>query len=336
LKLLITGSTGFLGSNLLTELENPNYKKKLGIETIKLLVRSKEKAKNIKSDLYTLEIIEGDLSNISALKKAAENVDAVIHIASKYAVKGRYRDFYTANVEGTKNLIDQLKPGTKFVLTSSVAVYGFNANKGRLFKEDFEPKKPFGPYQKTKKLQEDLAREMCKENGLFFVALRPPMISGRGDEPTRILLENIKKRVIMFGRGGKGLIPVMHPRDVAKLHLLALEKIEDVNGEAFHATSVHVPFEEYVNAYARAAGLKEIKLKVPYWFIYSIGAFMEFISFNTLDMNRFSVKMLGSSDHLDLTNVTEKLAFKPDYTLEEIVKEGAEWYKELEEKKKNK
>ena len=334
MKLLITGSTGFLGSNLLTELENPEYKKKLGIESIKLLVRSKEKAKDIKSELYTLEIIEGDLSNIPALKKATENVDAVIHIASKYGIKGRYREYYTANVEGTKNLIDQLQPGTKFVLTSSVAVYGYNANKGKLFTEDYEPKKPFGPYQKTKKLQEDLAREMCKEKGLPFVALRPPMISGRGDLPTKILVDNIKKRMIMFGRGGKGLVPILHPRDAAKLHLLALEKINEVDGEAFHAASFHVPFKEYVNTLAREVGLKDIKLHVPYFMIYSLGAFMEFISFNTADINRFSVKILGASDHLDVTKVTEKLGFKPTYTLEDVIKECGAGCKELEKNNK--
>jgi len=327
-KILLTGGTGFLGRNILAELEDPVYKEKLQIESIRLLVRTSAKAKDLKSELYDLEILEGDITNPLAVKKAVEGVDAVIHVASKYSLKGTLEEFMTANVDGTRNIIEALEPGTSFILTSSTAVYGWSANKGKPFSEDFEPKKPFGSYQISKKMQEDLARKLCREKGISFVAIRPPMILGAGDEPAKALMENLEKGRIVLLRGGKGLIPVVHPRDAAKAHLLALEKAAKLNGESFHLASFHVPFKDYVNAFSKELGLQPVKRKAPYPLLYAIGWFLEVLP-KEHDITRFAVKFIGSNTHLDVSKITDKLAFKPTYGLEQTVKETADWYKSL-------
>ncbi|MFW9921981.1 MAG: NAD-dependent epimerase/dehydratase family protein [Candidatus Thorarchaeota archaeon] len=328
MKLLITGSTGFLGSYILKELENPDYKRKLDIEKIRLLVRNSEKAKKIKSDIYPIEIVQGDLTDRKAIKRAVEGIDAVIHTASKYNITGKKKDFIQTNVQGTRYLLEELAPGTTFILTSTVGVYGYSANKGKPFKEDYEPKRPFWHYQVTKKMQEDLAREMCKEKGITFVALRPPMISGAGDEPTRILMENLEKKRIFITRGGKGIVPVAHPIDAARAHLLALEKAKEVNGKAFHFVSFHIKFIDFANTFCEKLGLKPVKIRAPYWFIYAFAAFMEFLPFPS-DFSRFSVKILGASDTLDTTNIEKDLEFKPIKNVHDVVNEAVEWYKSL-------
>ena len=330
MKLLVTGGTGFLGSYILKELEKPGYKEKFKLETIRLFVRNPEKGKKIKSDKYKIEIVVGDMTDEAAIKEAVKGIDAVIHVASKYAIKGKKKDFMKINVDGTRYLLEGLEPGSIFVLTSSTAVYGWSTNKGQPFAEDYEPKNPFWHYQVSKKMQEDLARKMCQEKGIYFVALRPPMISGPGDDPTRVLMDNLKKKMIPLCRGGKGIVPVTHPEDAANAHLLALEKAKENDGEAFHFVSFHVPFKDFANEFNKGLGLKPLKMKVPYWMIYSFAAFLEFLPLN-LDYTRFSVKMLGASDQLITTKITEKLGFKPKYKLEESVKESVEWYKALKE-----
>lgn len=327
-KILLTGGTGFLGKNILKELENPVYKEKLQIESIRLLVRNPAKAKDIKSELYDLEILEGDIIDPIAVRKAVAGVDAVIHVASKYSLKGKMEDFMSANVDGTRNIIEALKPGTVFILTSSTAVYGYNANKGKPFNEDFEPKNPFGNYQKSKKMQEDLARQLCKEKGIVFVAIRPPMILGPGDEPAKVLMGGLEEGRVILLRGGKGTIPVVHPRDAAKAHLLALEKASELNGESFHLASFHVRFKDYANAFSKELGLEPLKKKAPYSLVYFLAWLLD-ISPKEHDITRFTVKFLGSNTQLDVSNITEKLGFKPDYSLEQTVKETADWYKSL-------
>lgn len=227
--------------------------------------------------------------------------------------------------------MEALNKGSILILTSSVGVYGYNANKGKPFTEEYEPKMPFWHYQVTKKMQEDLARVKCKEKGIIFVALRPSMILGPGDEPTRIFMENIEKRRIILARGGKGFIPVVHPIDAAKAHLLALEKATKVNGEVFHFSSFHVRFKDLANAFTKEMGIKPIKMRVPYWFIYSFATIMEELLKNS-PYSRFAVKFLGASDQLDFSKITQQLGYQPIYKLEETIKETVDWYKSLKAK----
>ncbi|MHA2254260.1 MAG: NAD-dependent epimerase/dehydratase family protein, partial [Candidatus Kariarchaeaceae archaeon] len=158
--LLITGATGFLGSYILKELETPRFRETLDFETIRFLVRSPEKAVDLKSDFYAYETIKGDLFDHKSIEKAATGVDAIIHIAALFDASSKKEEFEKANVLGTQVLINSLKSGSKFILTSSTGVYGFPNQKEPLA-EDYEPKKPYWHYQKSKKNQEDLAFELC-------------------------------------------------------------------------------------------------------------------------------------------------------------------------------
>jgi len=69
-------------------------------------------------------------------------------------------------------------------------------------------------------------------------------------------------------------------------------------------------------------------MKAPYSLLYSIGWFSEILP-KEYDINRFTIKFLGSNTKLDVSKITEKLGFKPKYGLEQTVKETADWYKSL-------
>lgn len=47
------------------------------------------------------------------------------------------------------------------------------------------------------------------------------------------------------------------------------------------------------------------------------------------EINRFTVKFLDSDTNLDVSKITEKLEFKPEYSLERTIKETTDWYKSL-------
>src|SRR3990167_7384030 len=86
MKALVTGATGFVGSNLVNRLENEGWK-------LNLLLRPK-----------------GNLSNIESLKKAVDKIDVVFHLAA--ALPHHHlldNEYWETNVEGTKNLLDACK-----------------------------------------------------------------------------------------------------------------------------------------------------------------------------------------------------------------------------------
>jgi dihydroflavonol-4-reductase len=308
--LLLTGSTGFIGSWILQMLE----------DTVKAY----------KSKRYKIEIVEGNLLDHRSLSKAAEGVDAVIHTAALYDASSSKKSFLLSNVEGTKALIDSLKPVTRFVLTSTYGVYGF-PNEKEPIDEDFEPKRPIWHYQKSKKVQEDMARKLCRERNIRFCAVRPPTTIGPRERlfiPGMITF--IQEGKLMLIDGGDNIIPFAHGEDAARAHLLALKQIDENDGEAFHFESFHVPFKEMVAAFCRELGLQPVTKSVPLFMASTVAVLsdaMRKIGFDP-PFTRFMVRFLSSHSLLDQNKIKNRLGYEPQYDLEQTVSESVKWYNE--------
>lgn len=327
--LLVTGGTGFLGSYVLKALDNEENKKRFTFDTVRLLVRNKRKAEEITLENFKLEVFEGNLTNKTSLEKASVGVSHVIHIAALYDIKGSWRDFKEANIDGTANLLASLHPGTVFVLTSTYGVYGFSSNKGKPITEDFDDWKPFWHYQKSKAEQETLAWKMSKELGIHLAVVRPPNIIGPGDMPGAYnICKNLEEGNLILTRGGKGWVPVAHPTSVAWVHIELLARAKELEGEVFHVVDFHARSKDYFNAYAKALGLKPLKRSVPYPLLYIIATLLDWLPINS-DITRFSIKFIGANDQLDTTKAEEKLGFRSQYDLESVISEVVEWYKSL-------
>ena len=179
MKILITGSSGFLGKNLYQRLKK-KYKV-FGVDINEsqfsnylLDLTDKEKTKNL---LKTIK------PNIIIHTAALPNVDyCEIH----------QEEAYNINVKGTKNLIDSLKDQkAKFIFISSDYVYdGLRGN----FNEE-SPTNPLNYYGKTKLEAEQIVRR-CKN----YLILRPTVIFGwdeRGKNFFMQLFKNQKDNKIM-------------------------------------------------------------------------------------------------------------------------------------------
>jgi len=108
MKILVTGATGYLGSELIKHLKGD----------IRILTRRKDvKIKNC-------EIFRGDITNLHDVKNAVKDVDIIYHNAALVDHFAPYETLYKINVLGTKNIMDAaLKEGVKkIVYTSTVAV----------------------------------------------------------------------------------------------------------------------------------------------------------------------------------------------------------------------
>ena len=146
--LLLTGATGFLGSWILDTMGRERTASRLGYGTVRLLARDPGKAGGIALPDARIELAKGDLLDPPSVRRAAEGVRAVIHVAALYDLRSRWADFYRSNVEATEALIRGLPPASRFVLTSTYGVYGFPHAVD--ITEDYEPKRPIWHYQKTK------------------------------------------------------------------------------------------------------------------------------------------------------------------------------------------
>lgn len=109
----LTGSTGFLGSHLVSALLAVGYK-------VKALIRPHH---YLGDDTSGVDWVRGSLEQSASLEALVDGADYVIHLAG--LVKGvHYEEFAKANVSGTGHLIDAIQstaPNAKLLLVSSLA-----------------------------------------------------------------------------------------------------------------------------------------------------------------------------------------------------------------------
>jgi nucleoside-diphosphate-sugar epimerase len=156
--ILLTGASGFLGSQIKTSCEKNHSIQTLG----------RQKSNDILCDLAT-EI------------PAFENTEVVIHAAGKAHVYPRNeaeeKEFFDINVEGTKHLLQSLEnnPVSKFIFVSSVSVYGLG--KGEWISEE-TPLKGNSPYALSKIQAEKIIEDWCTKKNIPFLIVRLPLIVG--------------------------------------------------------------------------------------------------------------------------------------------------------------
>lgn len=203
---LITGATGMIGSFIIDTLMYWNRSKKVGC-TVIAMGRSEERAKQ-RLGRYWLNdkfiFVQHDVN--FPLYENIPNADFVIHSASTTHPEAYATEpisTITTNIFGTYNLLNWLCSNcnhARFVLTSSVEVYG--QNKDRL---DYFEEKSSGyidcntlraGYPESKRLSEALCQAYIKEKEMDCVVARLPRTYG----PT--MLMNDTKALSQFIKKG--------------------------------------------------------------------------------------------------------------------------------------
>lgn len=167
--ILLTGSTGFVGSALLTALQKfPGCR----------VVSAVRSAASASDDV----VVVGDIDGATDYSSALAGVNVVIHAAArahimKDEVSDPLAEYRRVNVDGTLNLARQAAvAGVKrFVFISSIGVHGLNSS--RPFKET-DTEAPHDAYAISKYEAEQGLRKLASETGLEVVIIRPPLVYG--------------------------------------------------------------------------------------------------------------------------------------------------------------
>ncbi len=127
MRILVTGSDGFIGSHLTEALVKKGYEVKAftlynSFDSIGWLDSVSEEVKN------QIEIFKGDIRDPNCVRQAMKNSDVVFHLAALIAIPYSYYSpdsYVDTNVKGTLNLLQAARDeGTRFVHTSTSEVYG--------------------------------------------------------------------------------------------------------------------------------------------------------------------------------------------------------------------
>ncbi len=168
---LITGSTGLIGSQMVRLLACYNRIQGLGIKIL-AMVRSEEKGKKLFAPLIErgdVKLILGDINDELVVE---DEIDYIIHGASatssKYFVSNPVETIYTA-LDGTSNILKLAqKKGIKaMVYLSSLEVYGTPEESAGLIAEDnygyIDPLSTRSSYSEGKRMVECLCASYAQE-----------------------------------------------------------------------------------------------------------------------------------------------------------------------------
>jgi UDP-glucose 4-epimerase len=169
-KILVTGGAGFIGSHIVDRLISEDFEVTVidNLQTGHLKnLKGNEKRKE-------LHFVRGDIRDISSVRNAIKDVDAVFHEAAFLDVALSFENPVLTNemnVNGTLNILKASSDfGVKrFINASSAAVYGSTL---RSQKKEDDPLNPTSPYGVSKLAAESYVRLFNNLYGMETVSLR--------------------------------------------------------------------------------------------------------------------------------------------------------------------
>jgi nucleoside-diphosphate-sugar epimerase len=215
-KVLVTGGTGFIGTELVEQLHKKGYE-------ITILDR-----KDKPIGLDHVKYIQGDLDNPAKCVFACAGQDYVIHLAAKARIPESFinpDEYFDSNVTGTRNILTAASAVgiRKFVFAGSSSVYGNNTAPN---KPTHKPD-PLNYYAMSKLFGEHLCRQYKIMFNLNYNILRFFTVYSE-NQPTSLLFGKFAQMVkdgqpVTIHGDGEFKRDYIHVSDVAKACIASME-----------------------------------------------------------------------------------------------------------------
>lgn len=279
---LVTGATGFVGKWTVVRLLQAGYPVR---GTIRSMRKAPDVFKSVTNEVgrdaaVRLELVEADLLDDKGWAEAMSGVSTVMHVAAAIRADEPKDSNLVIRpaLEGTERVLKATHAAgiERFIMTSSIATVGYghgHTTGRRVYDETFftnlDGMKFTWAYCIGKTRAERLAWDFAKANGVDLTTIHPGAIIGPAlDEDASISIGLVSGLL----DGSTPAMPsngfsIIDVRDVADLHVAALEKPETI-GQRYLATSDYTPFPEVANILRAAYPDWKITMRiVPDWLI---------------------------------------------------------------------
>jgi dihydroflavonol-4-reductase len=251
--ILVTGASGFLGSELVKQLVANN-------ESVRIIVRPSSDISHLASIKDKIEIVEADILDVPSLEMAFDGVEKIYHSAAVIGYDSSFYDaMYKCNIEGTANVVNvALTKGIKKLLhVSSIAAIGGKPNDLISEETKWEKNEWTTHYGITKMLAE---REVwrAEQEGLEVVMVNPGIILGSSSNENKATMRVFKRiasgKMPFYSNGTNGFIDV---RDVAKICIQLMNS--PVHSERFILINQNLSFKDYFERIAKRLNVQPPK-----------------------------------------------------------------------------
>jgi dihydroflavonol-4-reductase len=322
MRVLVTGSTGFIGSHLCRALVKAGHR-----------VRAFHRPGSPLSLLSGIEVehAPGDLTSPETIQAAMENIEVVFHAGAFLGGQGQPGQIYATTVEGTRSVLQAARQaGVKKVIhTSSVAALGVpdNINDLALLDEHHTWNYPpdYWPYGYAKYLAE-LEVQKAVALGMHAVILNPTTVFGPGDlyrQGSSLVVQVANRQLPFMTTGGMN---VVHIDDVIAGHLAALER--GANGQRYILGGQNITHVALVSRIAEITGQAAPALVLPPGLIRRLVQPIRLLRpFVHLPVDASMLRLAGYYFYYDLRKAREKLGLGPPKALDISLQEAWEWFR---------
>ena len=236
-KILVTGVSGFIAKHAALQLLEKGYEVRGTIRTLSKAIQVKKSLEEAGADISRLSFAAADLSEDEGWEDAARGCDGVLHIASPFpTAQPRQRDaLVPAARDGAMRVLNAAKKAGHIVMTSSMVAMMYRAGRPPVLpvtEDDWtdEDWKRNTPYIVSKTATEQAAWDAAVIGGFKhrLTIINPALVLGPPlDDDICASLDLI--RLMMTGAYPAMpdvSYPIVDVRDVAAVHVAALEKPE--------------------------------------------------------------------------------------------------------------
>lgn len=319
MRTLVTGCSGFLGSEIVRQLLSR------GDQVVGLSRRETPWLVSL-----GMEHRRGDLTEAGFVGEAVRGVDAVIHTAAVAGVWGSWDYYFRNNTLATDITLEACRTHEvrNFVFTSSPCVTFRGEHQRGIDERETYPTKWLCHYQHTKALAEQRVLAGHEVSRLNTVALRPHLIWGEDDPHIlpRLLERAGQGRLLVVG-DGSNRVDTVHVINAAAAHLDALDALgcdpRQAGGQAYYITQDEpVLCWDWIRQICEIGGEAPPSRRISYPAAYALGTLLEGVyrlsgRSSEPPMTRFVAAQLARDHYFDITAAKQQLGYRVRISMRE-------------------
>ena len=321
MKVIVTGATSMIGRHVVERLLERGDE----VTVVQRNASSLQGVREIRCDLSATSKVSGSDQRHGSLSEAMNGQEAVVHLAAKVGVSGRWSAYESVNVDGVRRMIDtaQRSGVSRFVHVSTPSVAHAGKSLVGAPAGPAAPDQVRGHYAQSKALGEQIALAANSQT-MSVVALRPHLVWGPGDTQLvqRIVDRARAGRLVLVG-SGLALIDTTFVSNAASAIVAGIDNAAGAAGQALVISNGQPrTVKEILQRMLQAAGLPTKLRSVPAPVAIAAGSAIERV-WDALDkpgdppMTRFLAEQLATAHWFDQYKTRELLNWLPSVSLEE-------------------
>jgi nucleoside-diphosphate-sugar epimerase len=318
MKILVIGSTGFIGQFLIKKLVEKKH------EVVGLDINPGSE------DLSTLcTCFIGDMLSSEDILKAAQGVDLIITLAAKHHDFGVTREeFFKVNETGTQILLDcAMKLGIKkLIFYSTVAVYGTQKDPST----ESMPPEPDNNYGESKLAAEKVIQKWTDEdNSRCVIIIRPTVIFGPNNYANVYnLIDKIYKKKFIFVGKGDNIKSVAYVENLVDANIFLINKLKPGIQIFNYSDEPQMNISQIVEVIGTHLPYGAPKIKLPLFLAVSLGSIFDLLTKITgrnLPITAARMKKFATATHHTSRKI-RKQGFKQEIETTEGFRRMIDWY----------